>query len=299
MTSATLFITGISGYVGQAAAAQAATAGFAVTGAYFRNAPSALPSSVALHRAAIDQIPALIRRLRPDVILHAAAAWRTEEEAQAVIVDGTRGITEAAAETGARLIHMSTDLVFDGERGPYSEDDPPAPVNLYGAAKAEAERIVADSFSLAKEGHPEWSVTESKGGLPLPASAVIVRTSLVTCFDPPDPRTQPILAALRGERAPFTLFTDEYRCPVRTEDLAAALVELAGGNFAGILHVAGPERLSRYDLGKRIAASHGLDPAAGLRAGLSTDSGMIRPRDCSLRIDKARQILRTPLRLLP
>jgi dTDP-4-dehydrorhamnose reductase len=150
-------------------------------------------------------------------------------------------------------------------------------VNFYGAAKAEAERIVADAVK----------------------NAVIVRTSLVTCFDPPDPRTSPILDALLGRREPVTLFTDEYRCPVRVEDLAAALVELAGNDFRGVLHVAGPERLSRYELGLRIAAFHRLDPHGAIRAALSADSGMARPRDCALRTDLAQNVLRTPLRNLP
>ncbi len=275
MTS--LLITGISGYVGRAVASLATASFASVTGTYFRKPPLNSPGSVNAVRAAIDEVPALIRELRPDVVLHTAAAWRTEDEARAVIVEGTRRIAEACAETGARLVHMSTDLVFDGEHGPYSEADAPAPVNFYGAAKAEAERIVVKTLP----------------------GAIIVRTSLVTCFDPPDPRTEPILAALRGEREPLTLFTDEYRCPVRTDDLAAALVELAQNDFIGILHVAGPERLSRFELGLRIAACHGVNPATGIRAGLSTDSGMIRPRDCSLRIDLARRVLRTSLRPLP
>jgi dTDP-4-dehydrorhamnose reductase len=255
----------------------AAAAFPSVTGTTFRSQPSHMPLGVAAVRASVEEIPALIRELRPDVVLHTAAAWRSEEEARSVIVEGTGGIARACAETGARLVHLSTDLVFDGERGPYSEEDPPAPVNFYGAAKAEAEDIVAMTV----------------------ANNAIVRTSLVTRFDPPDPRTAPILAALRGEREPVTLFTDEYRCPVRTEDLAAALVELAHNDFRGILHVAGPERLSRHELGLRIAAYYDLDPAVGIRPALSSDSGMVRPRDCSLRIDRARDVLRTALRRLP
>ncbi|MCU0508826.1 MAG: SDR family oxidoreductase [Anaerolineae bacterium] len=294
-----LLITGVSGYVGRAVAPPAAAAFASVTGTYHRHAPAASPEGVTLTPAAIEEIPALIRALRPDVVLHTAAAWRTEEEARAVIVEGTRGIALACAETGVRLVHLSTDLVFDGERGPYAEDDPPAPVNFYGAAKAEAERIVAEVFSRADEGRPSTPFHSAQDGPALPRGAVIVRTSLVTCFDPPDPRTAPVLAALRGEAAAVTLFTDEYRCPVRTEDLAAALIELAQSDFAGVLHVAGPERLSRYELGLRIAAYYGLNPAAGIRPGLSSDSGMARPRDCSLRIDLARRVLRASLHPLP
>lgn len=278
-----LLITGISGYVGRNVAPLAVAAGHTVTGTYLHHEvdPATLPGCD-LRRTAIDHIPALIDALRPDVVLHTAAAWRTEAEAQAVIVEGTRRIAEAVVRTGARLIHMSTDLVFDGEHAPYVEDSPPSPVNFYGAAKAEAERIVAE----------------------LVPAAAIVRTSLVTCFDPPDPRTKPILDALQATTPAVTLFTDEYRCPVRVADLAAALVELAsraasGHPFSGILHIAGPERLSRYDLGLRIARYHGLHPWPALVPGLTRESGMVRPRDCTLSITLAQGVLQTPLLPLP
>jgi dTDP-4-dehydrorhamnose reductase len=280
----TVLITGISGYVGRAAGAAAAAARYRVTGTFLHHAPDpAALRGCELVRASVEQIPDLIASLKPDVVLHTAAAWRTEAEAQAVIVEGTRGITEAASLVRARLIHMSTDLVFDGEHAPYTEQSMPAPVNFYGAAKAEAERIV----------------------LELAPGAAIVRTSLVTSFSPPDPRTQLILDALEGRSAPVTLFTDEYRCPVRVEDLAAALVELfegvesAGGPFAGPLHVAGPERLSRYELGLRVARFHDLPPAPGIIPGLCRDSGQSRPRDCTLDISLAQRTLHTSLRPLP
>jgi dTDP-4-dehydrorhamnose reductase len=278
-----LLITGISGYVGRNAAPLAIAAGHTVTGTYLHHEvdPATLPGCD-LHRTAIDHIPALIDALRPDVVLHTAAAWPTEAEAQAVIVEGTRRIAEAVVRNGAHLIHMSTDLVFDGEHAPYDEKSPPSPVNFYGAAKAEAERIAAE----------------------LVPAAALIRTSLVTCFDPPDPRTKPILDALRGTAPAVTLFTDEYRCPVRVADLAAALVELAsraarGDPYPGILHIAGPERLSRYDLGLRIARYYGLPPWPAIAPGLTRDSGMVRPRDCTLSIALAQKILQTPLLPLP
>jgi dTDP-4-dehydrorhamnose reductase len=280
----TLLITGVSGYVGSAVAPLALASGYRVIGTYLNHIPvtPALASCELVH-ASVEQIPVLIASLRPDIVLHAAAAWRTEAEAQTVIVEGTRGIATAASQVGARLVHMSTDLVFDGEHGPYSEQSKPAPVNFYGAAKAAAERIVAE----------------------LAPGAAIVRTSLVTCFDPPDPRTQPIVDALEGRRAPVTLFADEYRCPVRVEDLAAALVELLhrvdhfDGPFAGFLHIAGPERLSRYELGLRIARFYGRSPEPGIVRALARDSEQPRPRDCTLSIALAQQILHTLMRPLP
>jgi dTDP-4-dehydrorhamnose reductase len=305
--SGPILITGASGYVGKAAFQTAVQAGQAVVGTYHRRQPALSGGArVPLDLRDAAGVARLIADLRPAAIIHAAAAWGTPEEAQATIVDGTRAVVAAALQVGTRLIHLSTDVLFDGEHAPYRESDPPAPITFYGAAKAAAEGIVA--------AHPNH---------------VIVRTSLVTCFDPPDRSTTMVLRALEeptkermsvgengrlGERAPplpqsptpplspagpITLFTDEYRAPVRTEDLAAALVELIERDFRGVLHVAGPERLSRYELGLRIAAYHGRDPSPGIVAGTVVDSGLVRPRDCTLDIALARRILRTPLRPLP
>jgi len=305
--SGPILITGASGYVGQAAFDAAVRAGYAVVGAYHRRPPvlsGGAWTPLDLRDAA--GVARLIADLRPAAIIHAAAAWGTPDEAQATIVDGTGAVVAAASQVGARLIHLSTDVLFDGEHAPYRESDPPAPITFYGAAKAAAEGIVA--------AHPNH---------------VIVRTSLVTCFDPPDRSTATVLRALEeptkermsdgengieGERAlrlsqspapplsparAVTLFTDEYRSPARTEDLAAALVELIDHDYRGVLHVAGPERLSRYELGLRIAAYHGRDPSPGIVAGTVADSGLVRPRDCTLDIARARRILRTLLRPLP
>jgi len=306
-----ILITGASGYLGQAAFDAAVQAGYAVIGAYHRQQP-ALPGGAWMPLDLRDGagVARLISDLRPAAIIHAGAAWGTPDEAQATIVDGTRAVVAAASHVGTRLIHLSTDVLFDGEHAPYRESDPPAPITFYGAAKAAAEGIVA--------AYPNY---------------VIVRTSLVTCFDPPDRSTAMVLRALggptreqmsegesegenvsEGARAfklphspsrpfspapPVTLFTDEYRSPMRTEDLAAALVELIDHDYRGVLHVAGPERLSRYELGLRIAAYHGRDPSPGIVPGTVADSGLIRPRDCTLDIGLACRILRTPLRRLP
>ena len=169
-----ILITGASGYVGQAAFDAAVRAGYAVVGAYHRRQP-ALPGGpwTPLDLRDAAGVARLIADLRPAAIIHAAAAWGTPDEAQATIVDGTSAVVAAASQVGARLIHLSTDVLFDGEHAPYRESDPPAPITFYGAAKAAAEGIAA--------AHPNH---------------VIVRTSLVTCFDPPDRSTAMVLQAL-------------------------------------------------------------------------------------------------------
>jgi dTDP-4-dehydrorhamnose reductase len=168
---------------------------------------------------------------------------------------------------------MSSDVIFDGMReSAYTEDDPPDPIIPYGTAKADAEHFVATA-------HPE---------------AAIVRTSLIYGFEPIDRHTQFILDIIE-RRNTAQLFRDEYRCPVFVGDLAAALLELASVNYRGIIHIAGTECLSRYELGCLLAAFHGYDPDR-LSSGLSADQDTRRPRNCRLDVQRAREQLQTPLR---
>ena len=159
-------------------------------------------------------------------------------------------------------MHLSTDVVFDGEKGePYVEEDEPAPLTDYGRAKADAERAVL-------EAHP---------------GALVVRTSLI--YGGLEPGPQERLAA--DPDASF--FTDEVRCPIQVGDLAQALVELSRHELGGRLHVAGADRLSRREFAELLAGR-------AVRAAKSSDSGLVRPRDCSLAIDRARELLHTRLR---
>jgi dTDP-4-dehydrorhamnose reductase len=93
---------------------------------------------------------------------------------------------------------------------------------------------------------------------------------------------------------PVRLFTDELRCPLWVQSLAAALLELAQSGYTGVLHVAGAQPLSRYQFGLRLARFHGVDPAR-ITPALSRDSGLTRPLDCTLDCSRARSLLRTPL----
>lgn len=220
--------------------------------------------------------PAAVRQLfadiLPQVVIHTAYS-KQDERLQSVTAEGTRHVAAAAAAIGARLIHISTDLVLDGEHGPYDESAPPAPVHAYGRAKAAAEEIVHATTP----------------------TAVIVRTSLICRLDPLDPVSDWIVTSLRRQ-LPITLFTDELRTPVWVTDLAQALLELATTpGFSGVINIAGPQWLSRYEIGVRLAQHCGLSPA-GLTPGLSSESGLVRPRDCRLDTTLAQRMLKTRLR---
>ena len=213
----------------------------------------------------------VVQRLRPRVIIHTAYR-KVGPDVQRVTVQGAAYIAQAAAEIGARLMHVSSDVLLDGEHAPYDESARPGPLHPYGVAKADAEALVQRAAP----------------------TAAIVRTSLICCVQPPDPVSAWIIDSLRLGR-PITLFTDEIRSAVWVQDLAAAMIELSDQSFSGVLNVAGPQPLSRYQMGQRLACHYGLDPA-GITAGSSLDSGLRRPRNCTLDITLARRLLRTRLR---
>lgn len=266
----TLLITGGSGYLGSHLAKQARER-WRVVATYFSH-PIDLPGCrvIPLDVADGNAVSRLLAELRPAAIIHTAADMSTAEVMQAVIVEGTRHVVAAAAAIGARLIHLSTDALFDGEHAPYVESDLPRPITPYGRAKAAAEQAVAETY---------------------PAAA-IVRTSLIYGFDPIDPRTAWVVNSLHQAK-PITLYTDEMRCPVWVAQLAMALLELAKGEQHGIWHLAGPQPLSRYEFGEKLARVYNLDPT-GITAGLSRESGQIRPRNCTLDVEKAQRRLRSP-----
>jgi dTDP-4-dehydrorhamnose reductase len=189
----------------------------------------------------------------PDVVVHTAYVMGDAE----TIVRGSANVAQAAHRVGARLIHVSTDLVFDGEQGaPYTEDDEPRPVMEYGQQKLEAERLVAAV-------HPE---------------ALVVRTSLL--IGPPD---GPQEALARRDDVEF--YADEIRSPIRVRELAAALLRLAELDVTGLLHVAGPEALSRAALAARLRGGP-------VRSRPSPRLG--RARNVALDSSRARALLQSP-----
>jgi dTDP-4-dehydrorhamnose reductase len=268
-----MLVTGGSGYLG-GWVARLARADWGVVATYL--AHPVQERSADWRRLDVTDGPAvdaLVAEVQPAVIVHTAAANPgAGTDFQTTNVAGTGHVARAAARLGSRLIHISTDVVFDGEKGNYTEEDLPAPIAPYGHSKALAEREVAASG----------------------AEAVIVRTSLVYGWRPRiDRHTRWVLDDLsRGK--PVRLFADELRCPIWVESLAAALVELAGLDTTGVLHVAGEQVLSRYEFGVRLLRFHDVDSSA-IVAARSRGSGLQRPADCTLDCSRARDLLCTPL----
>jgi dTDP-4-dehydrorhamnose reductase len=269
-----LLITGGAGYLGAELAQQALAAGWDVTATCFSSHPAIagvewLPLDIR-ETAAVDQAFAV---QRPDVAIHTAYRQRGPDMWSAT-VEGTKVIARACQASGARLIHLSSDALFDGEppNGRYTEADDPNPITPYGEAKAAAEQLAEQ----------------------ICATALVVRTSLIYGGAKPSTHEQLILDALAG-RADVAFFTDELRCPIAVGDLAAAILELAPRPIGGRLHIAGAEAISRYGFARAVAAAGGYDPSR-LRAAPSAASGVRRPRNCALDSSKAQQLIQTRLR---
>jgi dTDP-4-dehydrorhamnose reductase len=213
----------------------------------------------------------------PKLIVHCAALTRTPETqqnpgfARRVNVEVTKFLAELAGEV--QFIFFSTDLIFDGRKGNYTETDPPNPLHVYGETKAAAEQIV-----LSNPRH------------------LIVRTSINAGVSPPGNRgfSEQLCRALQNGQG-MTLFTDEFRCPIFAGETARAVWELANQNRAGIFHVAGAEKLSRWQIGQLLVARW-PEIKTKIEPGSAKDyPGPPRALDTSLDISKVQKVLTKPL----
>lgn len=219
------------------------------------------------------QVQELWRRFGPSLVIHCAALSRTgaceQDPAQArrTNVDMTKQLADLARDIP--FIFLSTDQVFDGSKGWYVETDQVHPLNVYGQTKAEAERIVLQN----------------------PAHAVI-RLALTAGTSPTRDRSfveDMLRAAARGTR--MTLFTDEFRCPIPAGAVARALWELAAQPTAGLYHLGGSERLSRWEIGESLAGRY-PELRPWIQPGSVADyHGPPRPPDLSMRSDKIQALL--------
>jgi dTDP-4-dehydrorhamnose reductase len=214
---------------------------------------------------------------RPQLISHCAAisavseAQKNPELARRVNVEATKLLAELSAEI--QFIFFSTDLVFDGRKGNYVETDAPNPVHIYGETKLVAEKIV-----LKNPRH------------------LVVRTSINGGISRAGNRgfNEQLKMSLQNASG-MKLFTDEFRSPIFAGETARAVWKLAQKNCAGIFHIAGAEKLSRWQIGQ-LLVKHWPEDKAKIESGSAKDfPGPPRALDVSLDISKVQKILSKPL----
>ncbi|MFI0240598.1 SDR family oxidoreductase [Streptomyces sp. NPDC016845] len=264
----TALIVGASGFLGGALVRHAQASGRDVTATYATRPGTAADAD--WHELDLRDpaaITDLFDKLAPRAVINAAsrsADW-------SVTAEGAGRLARAAKAHGSRLVHISSDAVFSGRASPYAESCSPDPLTPYGAAKAAAETAVR---LLAPD-------------------AVVARTSLII-GDGASEHERVVHDLVHGVRT-GVVFTDDIRCPVHVDDLAAAVWELAGNEARGVCHLGGPEAVSRHELGVLIAERDGLDPKR-LPTGRRADSGLPGGLDVRLDSRATQRQLRTRLR---
>ncbi|HLG02769.1 MAG TPA: SDR family oxidoreductase [Bacteroidia bacterium] len=222
----------------------------------------------------------VIKRIRPDVVINTAAmtnvdACESERDAcRQLNVDAVRYLVRALEETTphSHFIHLSTDFVFDGEKGPYREEDEPNPLSYYAWSKLESEKVVQASKI-------SWAV---------------LRTIIVYGIVDNMSRTNIVLwaksALTSGQK--INIVDDQFRSPTLAEDLAEGCILCAEKKATGIFHVSGKDTMSILDMVYRIADFWKLDKSLVVPVKSETiKQPAKRPARTGFIIDKARKVL--------
>ncbi len=269
-------ITGASGFVGSQLG-QRMSRDHEILGITFR---SSRPLPFPTQRVDLTDertVAFVVREFRPDVIVHSAAlsrvlACQTEPAlAEAVNVAATGRLARWAERLHAKLIFLSSDQVFAGDKGLYIESDLPKPINVYGRTKLSAEREVLETSSANLVIRSNSVVGPSQGGGESFSDWVLNRVQ-------------------SGMRVP--LFQDQYRSPLHVRTLLDVLVSACIHDVTGLIHVGGPKRMSRRELGYAVIRAYGLTPDLVDETELrSHPHAEIMPRDTSYRIAHLKQAM--------
>jgi dTDP-4-dehydrorhamnose reductase len=242
------------------------------------------PNSMRMNMVERDEVFRVLCAVCPDMVVHTAAETNvdkceTEREwAWRLNAAGTRNIAEACAKIGAKLIYVSTDYVFDGEKGLYSEEDEANPVNYYGLTKLRGEQFAREFC----EGF------------------VIARTSVLYGWHRKKLNFATwVVDSLRiGKR--ISVVEDHYNSPTLADNLAEMILSVVKIDATGIYHMAGGERVSRYMFALKIAEAFDLDRTLITPVKMKDVKVWIarRPMDSSLCVDKVRKEIKvSPLDL--
>jgi dTDP-4-dehydrorhamnose reductase len=276
-----VLVIGASGLVGRALVRASERSGFDAVSTSLSGQPG---PSLHLDVRDADAVRATMARIEPEVIFLAVntrggvdACEAEPAQALSLNVDGTRQVAEATARQGARLVYYSSDYVFDGRRGPYSEGDEPCPVSVYGRTKLEAENLVHT----------------------LVLDHLIIRTTAVFGWERGSRnfamQVWETLQAGRTLRVP----SDQWCNPTLSDYLAEVSVRLVQMGATGTFHVVGGDRMPRSEMAKALARAMALDPELILAVPTAElNQKALRPLQGGLKTAKLQQFLGTvPLNL--
>lgn len=279
-----LLVTGASGLLGHKITQLALKMGHEVYSLY-KDHPTNFETPIRLDLTKKSRVSKTISRLKPEAIIHAAAYTDVDgcetnrELAWTVNSEATKHVAKTSASVGAHLIHVSTDYVFDGKKGLYSEEDTPNPINYYGYTKLKGEELV-------KEHCKEWCIARP---------SVIYGWGRV---HKPNFATWLINTLNQGREV--KVLTDQYVSPTLNTNLAEILLEIAERKITGTLHTAGATRVNRQEFALKLAEIFSLNADLIKPAKMGQMSWKAkRPEDSSLNVTRASTLLNIkPLKLV-
>jgi dTDP-4-dehydrorhamnose reductase len=266
-----ILITGASGLLGLNLALEAArdhkVFGQVNSQALNTNAFTVVKSNLLVPGA----VQRLLEETQPDWVIHCAALANLDAceadplQATQLNSEVPRKLAHYVARGGARLLHISTDAVFDGQLGNYTEEDTPNPLSIYARTKLDGERAVAEEDPralIARVNLFGWSLSGKR--------------SLAEFFFNDLSASMPVMG-----------FTDVYFCPLLANDLAHIFLKMLEARLSGLYHVVSSQCISKYEFGVQIARKFGLDesliaPTSWQEAGLAA----VRSPNLTLRVDK-------------
>ena len=225
------------------------------------------------------EVDAVFAAAKPDVVIHTAAMTNVDaceldpDACQLQNVTATGHLVQAAKRHGSHFIHLSTDFIFDGENGPYREEDVPAPLSIYGQSKLDAEHLVMNA-GLAK-----WAIG---------------RTIIVYGIAEGLSRSNVVLWAKSAleKGQPIKVVDDQWRMPTLAEDLADGCIRIAKRGATGIFNLSGPDGMSILELVQRVGAFFHLDTSVVTPVKSDTlGQPAKRPPRTGFVLDKARREL--------
>lgn len=272
-----ILVTGASGLLGVNLITTARSANRPVTGTCHRHllkVPDVPMYALDLTDLAATRV--FITQLRPEAIIHCAAAtdmdWCEEHPAETDLLNAQvpAALAGIARELNARLVYVSTDAVFDGSRGGYTEDDEPAPRSVYAKSKLRGERLTLSHYP----------------------TTLVVRVNIYGWNTQLKQSLAEWMLDQLHTKKHLNGFVDVYFCPMLANDLAEILLAMLDRGLSGVYHVVGPERISKYEFGRQVAVTFGFDPAR-VRAIRLAEAKLraARPLDVSLNTDKVSRML--------
>lgn len=234
-----VFIAGASGFIG-GTLLNYFSKGHETYGSFYSNP---IKGMIPLDITDKKTVKEAIISLRPEVILHPAANPNVEyceehpEETRNVNVEGSKNLMDAAKEIGAKFVFFSSDYIFDGTEGPYSEGDPPNPINEYGRQKLAVENLIKCTLE----------------------DFMIVRSTIVYGWERHGKNFAMRLIRNLRQGTPMKVPCDQIGSPTYADNMAQVVKELIESDKAGVYNVAGSDLVSRYIFAKKIAEVFELD----------------------------------------